>query len=58
MARKPKESAAAGKKLTLDQRIARYRANGRNELTPRQLRRAAHKAGISTGEVLQRAAKA
>ncbi len=57
MARKREKAVAAGKKLTLEQRIALYRANGRKELTPRQLRRAAHKAGISTAEVLQRAAE-
>jgi len=57
MAKKRTEAAASGK-LTLEQRIANYRSGGRRELTPRQLRRAAHKAGISTAEVLQRAAKA
>ncbi len=53
MARKRQEAAAGGK-LTLEQRIANYRASGRNVLTPRQLRRAAHKARISTVEVRER----
>lgn len=57
MARKRQEAAAAGGKMTLEQRLDNYRADGRKELTPRQLRRAAHKARIATGEVLQRAGK-
>jgi hypothetical protein len=55
---KKREAAASGKKLSLEQRIANYKAGGRSELTPRQLRRAAHKAGIATSEVRQKSAKA
>jgi len=55
---KKRAEAASDKKMSLEQRIANYRANGRSELTPRQRRRAAHKAGISTQDVLQKAAKA
>ena len=58
MARKRQEAATTGGKMTLDQRLASYRSSGRKELTPRQLRRLAHKAGISTTEVLERASKA
>ncbi len=57
MARKRQEAAAGGK-MTLEQRLDNYRSGGRNELTPRQLRRAAHKARVSTVEVLQRASQA
>ena len=53
-----RDEAASGKKMTLEQRIAHYRAQGRTELTPRQLRRAAHKEKISTGEVAKRSSKA
>jgi hypothetical protein len=56
MARKRQEAAASGT-MSLEQRLAHYRTGGRNELTPRQLRRAAHKAKISTLEVLQRSRK-
>ena len=56
MARKRQEAAAGGT-MTLEQRLAHYRTDGRKELTPRQLRRAAHKAKISTVEVLQRSRK-
>lgn len=55
MARK-REEAASGK-LSLQQRLANYQAGGRTALTPRQLRRAAHKAKISTSEVQAKAAK-
>lgn len=56
MARK-KDEAASGK-MSLQQRLDNYKAGGRAELTPRQLRRAAHKAKMSTGEVLAKDAKA
>jgi hypothetical protein len=56
MARK-REQATSGK-LSLEARIANYQAFGRKELTPRQLRRAAHKAGISTTEVRDKALNA
>jgi hypothetical protein len=55
---KKRAEAASDKKMSLEQRIANYRADGRRELTPRQLRRAAHKAGVSTAEVRQKAVKA
>ncbi len=58
MARKRQEAAAASGKMTLEQRLDNYRADGRRELTPRQLRRAAHKAGISTAEVRQQGGEA
>ena len=55
---KKRADAASDATMSLEQRIANYRAGGRKDLTPRQLRRAAHKAKVSTGEVLQKAAKA
>ena len=55
---KKRDEAVSGKKMSLEQRISNYRADGRKELTPRQLRRAAHKARIATGEVAAKAAKA
>jgi hypothetical protein len=56
MAKKKSEEAASGK-LSLQQRLSNYRADGRVQLTPRQLRRAAHKAKISTSEVLTESSK-
>jgi hypothetical protein len=56
MARK-RDEAASGK-MTLEQRLTNYRAGGRNELTPRQLRRAAHKAKVSTAEIARQSARA
>jgi len=53
---KKREAAASGK-MSIEQRITNYLADGRKQLTPRQLRRAAHKARITTGQVRQRAAK-
>jgi hypothetical protein len=55
---KKRAEAATGGKLSLERRIANYTADGRKDLTPRQLRRAAHKAGISTTEVKEKALKA
>ncbi|GEM_PF-3924887 len=49
-------AAASNGTLTLEQRIANYLEGGRKALTPRQARRAAHKAHISTDEVRQKAA--
>ena len=54
MMAKKRDEAASGKKMTLEQRISNYRAAGRKELTPRQLRRAAHKAQIPTAQVRQK----
>ena len=54
MMAKKRDAAAGGKKMSLEQRISNYRASGRKELTPRQLRRAAHKAQVSTAEVRQK----
>jgi hypothetical protein len=54
---KKRDEAASGKKLSLEQRIANYKTGGRTELTPRQLRRAAHKARISATEVRQQSLK-
>jgi hypothetical protein len=51
---KKRDEAAIGKKMSLEQRISSYMSAGRKELTPRQLRRAAHKARISTAEVRQK----
>ncbi len=56
MARASKADKAAkvsGQRMGLQDRIERYRADGRITLTPRQLRRAAHKARVSTDEVRQ-----
>ena len=43
--------------MSLDQRLANYLADGRRQLTPRQARRAAHKAHMSTDQVRERSAK-
>lgn len=51
---KSREVAVAGQRMALEQRISNYQASGRTGLTPRQLRRAAHKAKISTAEVAQK----
>lgn len=58
MARKRDQASSSGKKMSLDQRIERYLSSGRKELTPKQARRAAHKAHTSTDEVRARASKA
>ena len=50
MAKKRDQASKSGK-LSLDERIAYYLASGRNELTPKQIRRAAHKAHLSTDQV-------
>lgn len=57
MARKRDQASSSGKKMSLDQRIERYLSSGRKELTPKQARRAAHKAHTSTDEVRARASK-
>jgi hypothetical protein len=44
--------------MSLDQRLENYRAGGRKELTPKQIRRAAHKAHTSTGKIREQASKA
>jgi hypothetical protein len=49
-----RNESASGQRMSLDQRIRNYLASGRKSLTPRQIRRAAHKAGISTAEVQDR----
>ena len=56
MARK-RDEAASGK-MTLEQRLSNYQVGGRKELTPRQLRRAAHKAKVSTAEIAKQSARA
>jgi hypothetical protein len=56
MARKRAEAAAKGGKMPLETRIANYLAGERNRLTPRQIRRAAHKAHVSTDQVRDQAA--
>jgi hypothetical protein len=59
MARKRDQAASSsGKKMSLDQRIDRYLSGGRKELTPKQARRAAHKAHLSTDEVRARVGNA
>ena len=57
MARK-RDQASSNGKMSLDQRIAHYLASGRKELTPKQIRRAAHKAHMSTDKVVAQAEKA
>ncbi len=56
MARK-RDQASSNGKMSLDQRLAHYLAGGRKELTPRQARRAAHKAHTSTDDVRAQASK-
>ena len=51
---KSRDESATGQRMSLDQRISNYLASGRKSLSPRQIRRAAHKAGISTAEVRDR----
>lgn len=50
MAKKRDQAGKSGK-LSLDERVANYLASGRKELTPKQIRRAAHKAHMSTDQV-------
>lgn len=57
MARK-RDQASSNGKMSLDQRLAHYRAGGRKALTPKQIRRAAHKAHTSTDQVRAQAEKA
>jgi hypothetical protein len=54
---KSRNESANGQGMSLDQRISNYLASGRKTLTPRQIRRVAHKAGISTAEVQGRLPK-
>ena len=56
MARKRDQAKSSGK-MSLDQRLANYLADGRRQLTPRQVRRAAHKAHISTDQVREQGVK-
>ncbi len=55
---KSRDAGARSGGMSLEKRLSNYAATGRTGLTPRQLRRAAHKAKISTAEVLERSAKA
>jgi hypothetical protein len=56
MAKKRDQASSSGK-MSLDQRLANYLAGGRRQLTPRQARRAAHKAHLSTDQVREQGAK-
>ncbi len=56
MARKRAEAASRGGKMPIETRIEKYLAEGRVTLTPRQLRRAAHKAHLSTAQVREKVA--
>jgi hypothetical protein len=56
MARKRAEAAKGGT-MSLETRLANYLAGERKTLTPRQIRRAAHKAHVSTGQVREKAAR-
>lgn len=58
MARKRDQASSNGKQMSLDERLAHYLAAGRKELTPKQARRAAHKAHTSTDQVRARASNA
>ena len=57
MAKKRDQASRSGK-MSLDQRLANYLADGRRQLTPRQARRAAHKAHTSTDRVREKAGQA
>ena len=57
MARKRAEAAAKGGTMSLESRLANYLAVERKTLTPRQIRRAAHKAHVSTGQVREKAGR-
>jgi hypothetical protein len=57
MARKRAEAAVKGGKMSMETRIANYLAGERKTLTPRQARRAAHKAHVSTAQVREKAAR-
>lgn len=56
MARKRAEATVKGGRMSMETRIALYLAGERKTLTPRQLRRAAHKAHVSTAQVREKAA--
>lgn len=53
MAKASKTARVSGQRMEMRTRIEWYRADGRTTLTARQLRRAAHKAKVSTAEVRQ-----
>lgn len=55
---KSRNESTSGERMSLDQRISNYLTTGRSTLTPRQIRRAAHKARISTAEVQERTPQA
>lgn len=46
-----RDAQARGERMSLERRLSNYSAAGRASLTPRQVRRAAHKAKVSTDEV-------
>jgi len=54
---KSRGDESKGGKMSLEQRIDHYLAWERNYLTPRQIRRAAHKAHVSTDQVRAQATK-
>jgi len=56
MARSRGDESKSGK-MSLEQRIDLYLSGERKHLTPKQIRRAAHKAHVSTDQVRDRAAK-
>jgi len=56
MARSRGDEGKSGK-MSLEQRIELYLSGERRHLTPKQVRRAAHKAHISTDQVRAQAAK-
>ena len=56
MARSRGDESKSGK-MSLEQRIELYLSGERRHLTPKQVRRAAHKAHISTDQVRAQAAK-
>ena len=57
MARKRAEAAVKGAKMSLETRLANYLAGERKTLTPRQIRRAAHKAHVATSQVREKAGR-
>jgi hypothetical protein len=54
---KSRGDESKGGKMSLEQRIDNYLAWERNYLTPKQIRRAAHKAHVSTDQVRAQATK-
>jgi hypothetical protein len=57
MARKRADAAVKGASMSLEARLMNYLAGERKTLTPRQIRRAAHKAHVSTAQVREKAAR-